>query len=107
MFTEKYDFLLSGIKSYGVNIRSNTIEINEIDIVNKSYRQYSFNVDISYIKSQSYVATMLNEIPYLFVHGKSSESGADVSFSINLANGENNSTFSTDNRNVVSFFRIN
>ncbi len=107
IYTEKYDHLLYGIKSYGVNVKGNTIEINEIDIVNNSYRQYSFDVDISFIKSQSHMATMLNETPYLFVNGKSSESGADVSFMINLANGENNSTFATDNRNVVSFFRIN
>lgn len=107
IYTEKYDCLLSGMKSYGVNVKGNTIEINEIDMVNNSYRQYSFNVDISFIKSQSYMATMLNETPYLFITGKSSESGADVSFVINLANGENNSTFATDNRNVVSFFRIN
>ena len=107
IYTEKYDHLLYGIKSYGINVKGNTIEINEIDMVNNSYRQYSFNVDISFIKSQSYMATMLNETPYLFITGKSSESGADVSFMINLANGENNSTFATDNRNVVSFFRIN
>ena len=107
IYTEKYDHLLCGIKSYGVNVKGNTIEINEIDIVNNSYRQYSFDVDISFIKSQSYMATMLNETPYLFITGKSSESGADISFVINLANGENNSTFATDNRNVVSFFRIN
>lgn len=107
IFTEKYDFLLCGVKSYGVNVKGNTFEINEIDIANKSYRQYSFNVDLSYIKGQSYNAFMVNESPYLVVSGKSSESGADVSFVINLANGENNSTFATDNRNVVSFFRIN
>lgn len=107
IYTEKYDLLLSGIKSYGVNVKGNTIEINEIDMVNKSYRQYSFDVDISFIKAQSYYAAMANETPYLFITGKSSESGADVSFMINLANGENNSTFATDNRNVVSFFRIN
>ena len=107
IFTEKYDFLLCGIKSYGLNVKGNTFEINEIDVLNKSYRQYSFNVDISYIKAQSHRANMIGETPYLMVSGKSSESGADVSFMINLANGENNSTFVSDNRNVVSFFRIN
>ena len=107
IFTEKYDFLLCGIKSYGVNVKGNTFEINEIDVANKSYRQYSFDVDVSYIKSQSHRAYITNGTPYLTIGGKSSENGADVSFTINLANGENNSTFASDNRNVVSFFRIN
>ena len=104
IFIKKYDSLLCGVKSYGVNIKDNTIEITEIDIENENYHQYSFNIDVSFIKSQHYITIMMNESPYLIINGKNSENGADVSFKINLVNGENNSTFASDNRNVVSFF---
>lgn len=107
LLTKKYDSLLCGIKSYGVNVDGNFIEVSEIDIENESSRQYTFNIDLSFIKSQRYITTTLNGLPYLIINGKSSYSGANISLKINLINGENNSTFAPDGRNVVSFFRIN
>ena len=107
LLTKRYDSLLCGIKSYGVNVSSNLIEVSEIDIENESSRQYTFNIDLSFIKSQRYIATTLNGSPYLIINGKNSDSGANISLKINLTNGENNSTFAPDGRNVVSFYRIN
>ena len=41
------------------------------------------------------------------IEGRSPVNGANVTFTIDLINGDNNSTFAPDGRNVVSFFRIN
>lgn len=107
VFIRNYDALLSGVKSYGVNVRNSTIEVTEIDVIDETYRQYSFEVDLSSMTAMHYTVHRLNGFPYLIINGKSKDSGADVLFKINLATGENNSTFGKDGRKVTSFFKIN
>lgn len=107
VITADYDVWISGKKCYGANVKGNNIEVTEIDIISETSRTYAFSVDLSSIISPNYKARTLQDIPYLIIDGRSTSDGTGVSFMINLVNGDNNSTFATDNRSVVSFFRIN
>ena len=107
VFIRNYDALLCGVKSYGVNVRNSTIEVTEIDVIDETYRQYSFDVDLSSMTAMHYTMQNLNGFPYLIINGKSTDNGVEALFKINLATGENNSTFGKDGRKVTSFFRIN
>lgn len=102
-----YDAYVEGTKCYGVKVNGNTIEVTEIDLVSQSYRSYTISVDLSGIVLQTYEAVLRQGVPYLGIKGKSTANGVDASFMVNLINGENTSTFASDSRNVVSFFRIN
>ena len=102
-----FDAYVEGTKCYGAKVNGNTIEVTEIDLVSQSYRSYTFSVDLSGIVQQTYEAMLRQGVPYLGIKGKSTANGTDASFMVNLINGENTSTFASDSRNVVSFFRIN
>ena len=102
-----YDAIIYGGKTYAAKVSGNVIEVTEIDFVTETYRTYSLNVDISSIKSPTYKALMVQDVPYLNINGRYSANGSYASISVNLINGENNSTFASDTRNVVSFYRIN
>ena len=107
IITDDYDAWINEKKCYGANIKGNTIEVTEIDIASETSRTYTFTVDLSFIISPSYSIRMMQDVPYLAIDGRNVADGTGVSFMINLVNGDNNSTFATDNRSVVSFFRIN
>ena len=102
-----YDAIAYGSKTYCAIVKGNSIEVTEVDFASETSRKYSFNVDISAIVSPIYSARMTQDIPYLMIEGRNKQNGAKASFTINLINGETNSSFAQDGRNVVSFFRIN
>ena len=107
ILSKSYDTIIYGSKTYCAYVNGNTIEVTEIDFISETYRTYSLNVDMSSIIPSSYGGKFTQGIPYLTIGGRSPYSGASVSFSIDLINGTNNSTYAPDGRNVVSFFRIN
>lgn len=102
-----YDVIAYGKKTYGARLENNLIEITEIDFESETTSTYSLSVDTSYIVSPNYNVRMIQDVPYLTIDGRNTSNGAGVSITINLINGESNSTFASDTRNVVSFFRIN
>ena len=107
ILSANYDVFVNGKTSYGANINGKEIEVTEIDIVSETSRKYTISVDIPDIVSPSFNVRMIQDVPYLTIAGRNTVNGAGVSVTINLINGDNNSTFSSDNRTVVSFFRIN
>ena len=88
-------------------ISGKNIEVTEIDIVSETSRQYTLTIDMPIIVSPSFNVRMAQDVPYLTIDGRNTENGAGVSITVNLINGETNSSFAQDGRNVVSFFRIN
>jgi len=109
ILSSNHDAIAYGSKTYCADVQGNSIEVIEVDIVSETYRTYSFNVDIPSMVSSTvtYSADITQGIPYLTIRGISTLNGAGVSFTIDLIDGVNNSTFAPDGRNVVSFFRIN
>ena len=102
-----YDAVTYGNKTYCANVKETSIEVTEVDLASETSRSYSLSVDMPFIVSPTFVAYMIQDIPYLRIDGRNTTNGAEVSITVNLINGENNSTFASDARNVVSFFRIN
>ena len=102
-----YDAVTYGSKTYCANVKGNTIEVTEVDFASETSRTYSLSVDMPTIVTPTYMALMIQEVPYLTIDGRNTENGAGVSITVNLINGETNSSFAQDGRNVVSFFRIN
>lgn len=102
-----YDAVTHGSKTYCANVKGTTIEVTEIDLVSETSRTYSLSVDMPTIVTPTYMALMIQDVPYLTINGRNTENGAGVSITVNLINGETNSSFAQDGRNVVSFFRIN
>lgn len=107
VLSANYDVFTNGKKSYGANINGKNIEVTEIDIVSETSRQYTLTIDMPIIVSPSFNVRMAQDVPYLTIDGRNTENGAGVSITVNLINGETNSSFAQDGRNVVSFFRIN
>lgn len=99
--------LICGKKCHAATIKNNKVEVHEFDILEGSLRTYSLDVDLSAIIMTGSTITKFQGFPYLMIYGRHKTNGTDVRIMINLINGENNSTFSSDSRNVVSFFRIN
>ena len=102
-----YDAFLYGSKTYCANVKGNTIEVTEVDWASETSRTYSLSVDMPTIVTPTYMALMIQNVPYLTIDGRNTANGANVSITVNLINGETNSSFAQDGRNVVSFFRIN
>lgn len=107
LLSSDYDAFVSGAKCYGVNANRNIIEVTEIDIISETSSKYTLQIDMPTIVSPDYNARMVQDVPYLTIDGRNTENGAGVSITVNLINGETNSSFAQDGRNVVSFFRIN
>ncbi len=107
MISANYDVLISGKKFYGIYLNGNDIEVTEIDIVSESTRKYTLTIDIPAIVSPSYNACMVQNTPYFTIEGRNTINGAGISITVNLINGENNSTFASDTRKILTFFRIN
>ncbi len=102
-----YDAVANGSKTYCVNVKECSIEVTEVDIATETISTYNLNVNLPDIVLPTYMAYMIQDVPYLIIDGRNTTNGAKVSITVNLINGENNSTFASDTRNVVSFFRIN
>ena len=102
-----YDTIVYGSKTYCATVKGNSIEVIKIDFSSETYRTYSLDIDMSSIIPTSYGGHMRQDVPYMTIKGRSPINGAEVSFTIDLISGVNNSTFAQDGRNVVSFFRIN
>lgn len=103
----KSDIYIEGAKSYGVNINGNNIEVTEVDFVTETSREYTFPFDFSSLVKVSYQKVIMQETPFLIIKGRNTKNGTHVSYTVNLVSGESNSTFESDTRNVVSFYRIN
>ena len=101
-----YDTIIYGSKIYCARLNGNSIEVIEIELASETYRTYNFNIDMNFIPI-SFGGRMMQGVPYMTIEGRSPINGTEVSFTIDLISGENNSTFAQDGRNVVSFFRIN
>ena len=102
-----YDTIVYGSKTYCATVKGNSIEVIKIDFSSETYRTYSLDIDMSSIIPTSYGGHMRQDVPYMTIKGRSPINGAEVSFTIDLISGVNNSSFAQDGRNVVSFFRIN
>lgn len=102
-----YDAIAYGKKTYCAKINESSVEVTEIDFISETSRTYILDTAMPSIVSPVYNARMTQNTPYLMIDGRNPQNGANISFTINLINGENNSTFAQDGRNVVSFFRIN
>lgn len=102
-----YDIIIKGDKTYCANIEGNNIMVTEIDLASKTYRTYSLIVDMPNVVTPTYRTLITQGVPYLIINGRNTTNGAKVSITINLLNGETNSKFASDSRNVVSFYRIN
>jgi len=107
IISANYDAFIGGKISYGINLDGNDIEVTEIDIISESTRKYTLTVDIPPIVSPSYNAQMVQGTPYFTIDGRNTINGAGISITVNLINGENNSTFASDTRKIITFFRIN
>ena len=101
-----YDTIIYGSKTYCARLNGNSIEVIEIELASETYRTYNFNIDMNFIPI-SFGGRMMQGVPYMTIEGRSPINGTEVSFTIDLISGVNNSSFAQDGRNVVSFFRIN
>jgi hypothetical protein len=101
------DAVIYGRKAYCANVKNNAIEVTEINFISETYRTYSFDIDMTSIIPTSYHGQMIQDTPYMKIEGRSPINGAPVSYTIDLINGVNISTYAPDGRNIVSFFRIN
>lgn len=104
---EEYDIASYGVKCYGVKVGESSVEVREIDIVENTSRTYTLDAPMPSSVLNNYYIYNINGAPYLTISGHSTNGGMETSFTINLINGENNSSFGSDSRKVVSFFRIN
>ena len=101
-----HDAIVYGSKTYCATVKGNSIEVIEIELASETYRSYSLNIDMNFIPT-SFGGRMIQDVPYMIIEGRSPINGTEVTFTIDLISGVNNSTFAQDGRNVVSFFRIN
>lgn len=106
LLSASYDAIVYSSKTYCARLKGNSIEVIEIELASETYRAYSFNIDSNFIPT-SFGGRMIQDVPYMIIEGRSPINGAEVTFTIDLISGVNNSTFAQDGRNVVSFFRIN
>lgn len=102
-----YDVFAKDKKCYGVTLEDGLINVTEFDIASETSRTYTLPLDIPTIVAPICTIIIVNDVPYLRIDGRSSLNGADASITINLITGENNTSFESDNRSVISFFRIN
>ena len=107
VLSANHDVIIYGSKTYCATVKGSSINVTEIDFISETIRTYSLNVDMTSIIPTSYKGRMTQNVPYMTIEGRSPVNGANVTFTIDLINGDNNSTFAPDGRNVVSFFRIN
>ena len=103
----EYDVIAYGPKTYCANTEGNSVKVIEVDLALESCREYLLEVDMTSILPTNYNVRIMGNHPYMIIDGKNPNNGVDASLTINLVTGENNSSFAADNRNVVSFFRIN
>lgn len=102
-----YDVFAKGKKCYGANIEEKIINVTEFDIASETARTYTLPLDIPSIVAPNYNVLIVQDVPYLRINGRNTINGADAAITINLITGENNTSFESDNRTVVSFYRIN
>ena len=107
ILAKNYDTIIYGGKTYCATVKNNSIEVIEIDFATETIRKYTLDVDMTSIIPSSFKGRMNQNVPYMIIDGRSPINGANVSFTIDLVNGTNNSSYAPDGRNVVSFFRIN
>lgn len=107
ILAKNYDTIIYGGKTYCATVKNNSIEVTEIDFATETIRKYTLDVDMTSIIPSSFKGRMNQNVPYMIIDGRSPVNGANVSFTIDLVNGTNNSSYAPDGRNVVSFFRIN
>ena len=107
ILSKSYDTKIYGGKTYCATVKNNSIEVTEIDFATETVRTYTLDVDMTSIIPSSFKGRMTHDTPYMIIEGRSPMNGANVSFTIDLVNGTNNSSYAPDGRNVVSFFRIN
>lgn len=104
---EGYDIVSYGVKCYGVNVGESSVEVTEVDVIESNSRTYTLDAPIPSSVLNEYCINDINGVPYLMISGHSIYGGFGTSFTMNLINGENNASFGSDSRKVVSFFRIN
>ena len=102
-----YDVFARGKKCYGATIEDKIINVTEFDIASETSRSYTLPLDIPTIVAPNYSVTIVHDVPYLRIDGRNTINGADASITINLITGENNTSFESDNRTVLYFYRIN
>ena len=107
ILSTSYDAIIYGSKTYCATVKGSSIEVTEVDFASETYLTYNLNIDMSSIIPTRYEGRMIQDIPYLTIKGRSPVNGTEVTFTIDLISGTNNSTFAQDGRNVISFFRIN
>lgn len=106
MLSKEYDVFGMSSKLYAAKVSDQSIAVKEYDPLTRSSRLYSLEVDLSSTLSRQYEFIVMDD-PYLIIDGRSTADGSYVSFKLNLLTGENNATYSTDDRKVFSFYRIN
>lgn len=106
MLSKEYDVFGMSSKLYAAKVSDQSIEVKEYNPLTGHSRQYSLEVDLSSTLSRQYQFIVMGD-PYLIIDGRSTADGSYVSFKLNLLTGENNATYSTDDRKVLSFYKIN
>ena len=107
VLSANHDAIVYGSKTYCATVKGSSVKVTEIDFISETMRTYTLDVDMTSIIPTTYRGRMSHNVPYMTIEGRSPVNGASVTFTIDLINGDNNSTFAPDGRNVVSFFRIN